>query len=82
MKKYSGVFVMLAIFALAGYMRFFNIAQSPGYEWDEPVYAAIAQRTIELGYPNLKGDGYAYNTEPYLYHPPLDFYLKAVLLTY
>jgi len=80
MKKYFGVFVVLVIFAMAGYMRFFNIAQSPGYEWDEPVYAAIAQRTIELGYPNLKGDGNVYNTEPYLYHPPFDFYLKAFWL--
>ncbi len=77
MKKYFGAFVVLAIFALAGYLRFFNIAQSPGYEWDEPVYAAIAQRTIELGYPNLKWEGNIYNTEPYLYHPPFDFYLKA-----
>lgn len=80
MKKYFGVFVVLVIFAAAGYMRFFNIAQSPGYEWDEPVYVAIAQRTIELGYPNLKGDGNVYNTEPYLYHPPFDFYLKAFWL--
>ncbi|MCK4794209.1 MAG: glycosyltransferase family 39 protein, partial [Desulfobacteraceae bacterium] len=80
MKKHFGSFAVLAIFAMAGYLRFFNIAQSPGYEWDEPVYAAIAQRTIELGYPNLKGDGNIYNAEPYLYHPPLDFYLKAFWL--
>jgi 4-amino-4-deoxy-L-arabinose transferase-like glycosyltransferase len=80
MKKHFGVLAVLAIFAMAGYLRFFNIAQSPGYEWDEPVYAAIAQRTIELGYPNLKGDGNVYNTEPYLYHPPFDFYLKALWL--
>lgn len=78
MKKHFGVFVVLAIFVVTGYMRFFNIAQNPGYEWDEPVYTAIAQRTIELGYPNLKGEENVYNTEPYLYHPPFDFYLKAL----
>jgi len=77
MKKHFRVFAVLAIFVTAGYMRFSNITQSPGYEWDEPVYATIAQRTIELGYPNLKGEENVYNTEPYLYHPPFDFYLKA-----
>jgi len=77
MRKHFRVFVVLAIFVTAGYMRFFNIVQSPGYEWDEPVYTAVAQRTIELGYPNLKGEGNVYHTEPYLYHPPFDFYLKA-----
>ena len=82
MKKHFRVFVVLAIFVAAGYMRFFNITQSPGYEWDEPIYAAIAQRTIELGYPNLKWEGNVYNTEPYLYHPPFDFYLKAFWFQY
>lgn len=65
------------IFVLATFMRFAYIEVSPGYEWDEPVYAAISERVLEIGYPNLKGEGGVFTTEPYLYHPPFDFYLKA-----
>jgi 4-amino-4-deoxy-L-arabinose transferase-like glycosyltransferase len=69
--------LLVAILLLAGIMRFVNVTTSPGYEWDEPVYAIVAQQTTIVGYPNLKGEGNTYNTNVYLYHPPFDFYLKG-----
>ncbi|MHA1972900.1 MAG: ArnT family glycosyltransferase [Candidatus Hodarchaeales archaeon] len=77
MKKHFRILIILAIFTVAGYMRFSNIRQNPGYEWDEPIYVGIAERVNEIGYPNIKGEGNIFNTEPYLYHPPFDFYLKS-----
>lgn len=77
MKKYQELLAVLVILLLAGIMRFVNVTTSPGYEWDEPVYATISQQTTIVGYPNLKGEGNVYNTDVYLYHPPFDFYLKG-----
>jgi 4-amino-4-deoxy-L-arabinose transferase-like glycosyltransferase len=76
-KKYQALLAVLAILLLAGIMRFVNVTTSPGYEWDEPVYAAISQRTVDIGYPNLKNEGNVYSTNVYLFHPPFDYYLKG-----
>ena len=65
------------ILVVAGVMRFAMVTVSPGFEWDEPVYAQIAAQTNVVGYPSAKIDGNMISTEPYLYQPPFDFYLKA-----
>lgn len=75
--KIKTIYVLMMIFVIAGLMRFVFIKYSPGYEWDEPVYTVIAERINTTGYPNLKGENNTYHNEPYLYHPPFDFYLKA-----
>jgi len=63
------------------FIRFYKITVSPGYEWDEPVYAQIAARTTVVGFPQDKTDGDTYDTNTYLYHPPFDFYLKGAWFT-
>jgi 4-amino-4-deoxy-L-arabinose transferase-like glycosyltransferase len=75
------VLIVPVILLIAGFLRFYNISVSPGYEWDEPVYAQISAKTMEVGFPNNKGDGNVNNMVPYLYHPPFDFYLKGAWFT-
>jgi len=72
-----GIAAVAAILMMGAFLRFYEIQTRPGYEWDEPIYAAISQRTTIVGYPNLKGEDNTYNTDVYLYHPPFDFYLKG-----
>jgi 4-amino-4-deoxy-L-arabinose transferase-like glycosyltransferase len=77
MKNRKDLAIIGAILLIGVLLRFTNIATNPGFEWDEPVYTAISDRTNIVGYPNLKGEENLYNDEPYLYHPPFDFYLKG-----
>jgi len=78
MRKSLELLLFVVILVVAGLMRFVEISVSPGYEWDEPIYTSISARTMEIGYPNLKGEDNIFNTEVYLYHPPFDFYLKGI----
>ncbi|MHA1852050.1 MAG: ArnT family glycosyltransferase [Candidatus Heimdallarchaeaceae archaeon] len=71
------VLKLILILAVATFLRFYQIQTSPGYDWDEPVYARISEQTLHKGYPTTIGTLKGESTEPYLYHPPFDFYLKA-----
>jgi 4-amino-4-deoxy-L-arabinose transferase-like glycosyltransferase len=63
-----------ALLALAAALRLWDIADRPGFEWDEPVYA-------EIGASVALGDGLQLKASegvagaPYLYHPPFHFLL-------
>lgn len=69
----SAVAVLLVIAAL---LRFYEIRTRPGFEWDEPLYEAIARNVVKYGYPTLQvEEGKPWN--PNLFHPPFDHYLKG-----
>lgn len=70
---------VLLIFCIAAVMRLYEIDIRPGLEWDETVYFQIAKNTMTTGFPNLRSEGF----EPYhiyLYHPPIDFLVRATWL--
>ncbi len=67
---------LLAILAVAGALRLWRIGRSPGYEWDEPVYADIA-RNVASGNGLVVKHQFGVPAEPYLYHPPFYFDLLA-----
>lgn len=69
-------FTVATILIMAAFLRFYEIRTRPGFEWDEPVYVAIAQNTIKYGYPTFQTDE-GRPSQPHLYHPPFDHYLKG-----
>jgi 4-amino-4-deoxy-L-arabinose transferase-like glycosyltransferase len=69
--------LFVVIIAVAAFLRLFLIGERPGFEWDEPVYGAIAQHSAEHGLPALRPEGGAIATQPYLYHPPFDVIIKG-----
>jgi 4-amino-4-deoxy-L-arabinose transferase-like glycosyltransferase len=62
------------ILAISAFLRFYNLASSPGWEWDEPVYNSIgtslAHGTGLRSTPEFGG-----TNGHYLYHPPFYFLL-------
>lgn len=64
------------LLTMGAFLRFYEIRTRPGFEWDEPLYAAIAQNTAKYGYPTLQVEEGRPLT-PHLYHPPFDHYLKG-----
>jgi 4-amino-4-deoxy-L-arabinose transferase-like glycosyltransferase len=69
--------LFVAVIAFAAFFRLFLIGERPGFEWDEPVYGAIAQHSAEHGLPALRPEGGGIATQPYLYHPPFDVIIKG-----
>lgn len=71
------LFLINLLIVSALMLRFYKIDTTPGYEWDEPVYAYIDNHFSDNGYPVMlvEGDG---GQEPYLYHPPFDFALRSL----
>jgi 4-amino-4-deoxy-L-arabinose transferase-like glycosyltransferase len=66
--------LFLAILLLAVVLRFNNLALSPYYEWDEPVYTSIGSHVARTGVIQVKTE--LASDEPYyLYHPPFHFLL-------
>ncbi|MEK7168532.1 MAG: glycosyltransferase family 39 protein [Patescibacteria group bacterium] len=64
---------LLIIFALI--LRVYKVNTTPGFEWDEPVYSFIQTHYSDYGYPSMIVEGSKIQ-EPYLYHPPFDFYFR------
>ncbi len=68
--------VVVAILTMGAFLRFYKIQTRPGFEWDEPLYEAMAQNTVKYGYPTLETEESMFLV-PNLYHPPFDHYLKG-----
>lgn len=56
-------------------VRFWELDNKPGLEWDEPVYASVASNLLDYG--TLEPKHSLGIDEPYLYHPPFYFYALA-----
>ena len=66
--------LFLGIILLATFLRLWNLAGAPFYEWDEPIYSAIGSNVAEHGLIQTKQEIGA--DEPvFLYHPPFHFLL-------
>lgn len=68
--------LVISVLMFGAILRFYNIQSRPGFEWDEPVYASIAEHVTDYGYPAFQPEA-DQPLVPYLYHPPFDFYLKG-----
>jgi len=66
----------LLIIAFGVVARLWNIADHPGWEWDEGVYVYIARNLAQNGLLEFKTD-YLAQPEIYAYHPPFHFLLLA-----
>jgi 4-amino-4-deoxy-L-arabinose transferase-like glycosyltransferase len=63
-----------ALLVMAATLRLWDVADRPGFEWDEPVYADIgASVAVGDGLHLKASEGVA--GAPYLYHPPFHFLL-------
>lgn len=71
------VVVVTLLLLLGGFLRFCQVQTRPGFEWDEPIYATIAQNTAEYGYPVFITEEGG-TPQVNLYHPPFDHYLKGL----
>lgn len=68
-------YAALAVIVVAsGFLRFVNLANAPGYEWDETVYNAIGNNVVE-GRGVVLGNELSHSVSPYLFHPPFYFLL-------
>jgi hypothetical protein len=65
------VVVMFVLFAL---IRFVGLYASPGWEWDEGVYAKVGENLFYHNQLMTKND-ILHPDELYIYHPPFHFYL-------
>ena len=70
------VITVVLLLVLGGFLRFYQIQTRPGFEWDEPIYATIAENTAKYGYPVFVTEEGA-TPQINLYHPPFDHYLKG-----
>lgn len=66
----------LLIIAFGVVARLWNIANRPGWEWDEGVYVYIARNLAQNGTLEFKTN-YLAQPEIYAYHPPFHFLLLA-----
>lgn len=66
--------IFLLVFVAAVFLRFWNLAVSPYYEWDEPVYASIGAHVAQTGAVQVKTE-ISSDASAYLYHPPFYFLL-------
>ena len=57
-------------------LRFWDLADRPGYEWDEPTYSTIASNLLDHGELQAKSQ-FDTGAGTYLYHPPFYFLLLA-----
>ncbi|MFZ7126868.1 MAG: ArnT family glycosyltransferase [Desulfobacterales bacterium] len=64
--------VFFVAFLLAVFLRFWNLAIAPYYEWDEPVYTSIGAHVAQTGTPQVKTE-IGFHEPYYLYHPPFHF---------
>lgn len=71
--------LLLVVLFVGAFLRFYQIDTRPGFEWDEPVYAKIVENVQEYGFPSIQSEGNQ-GLQPYLYHPPYDFYLRSIWL--
>lgn len=78
--KHRGIILEIAavaaILMMGAFLRFYEIQTRPGFEWDEPIYEAIARNTVMFGYPVIEVEN-GRPLSPFLYHPPFDNYLKG-----
>lgn len=80
MKRYTYAVLVAFVLVVAIGMRIIQI-ERPGLEWDETVYFRISSNLIEHGQPVLRMEGFsADSVYVYLFHPPLDFYLRGIWL--
>lgn len=54
-----------------------GFVETTPWDWDEPVYTAIAQATQELGYPSFQVNVQSGDATWYIYHPPFHFYMLS-----
>lgn len=62
------------VLALAAFLRLWSIGSRPGFDWDEPVYAAVG-RSVAEGHGIYAKGSFGVAPEPYLFHPPFHFEL-------
>lgn len=67
--------VCTLLLTVAAGLRFWNLADRPGTEWDEPVYTSVGASQALHGVIQAKTE-FGVTPEPYLYHPP--FYFKLL----
>jgi len=67
-RAFSLGIVVLVILAAGAFLRFYKIQTRPGFEWDEPVYWAIAAHTADYGFPAIRPQD-DQPSLPYLFQP-------------
>ena len=64
----------VGILSLAAFLRLWSIGTRPGFDWDEPVYAAVG-RSVAGGHGIYAKPSFGVDQGLYLFHPPFHFEL-------